>query len=346
MTHDEVDKYLKESMFIGNLIGEDMLSDSRVALLDNPQFDTDTISMHYDRSNLVNHGSGQFMLYPFVTETKISRKCIKINRHPPKPIYFSPHSHDFIEMNYMYAGSCINEVEDKKIHMKEGDFLIMDTKATHYLPEMDDENILINVIMVPKYLTRVLNSSLPENSEISSFFYDCIYGLSKQPNYMHFSAGDNTALRFTAIELLREYFSPESVNSDILLSSHFNNMLLLLDRILVEEHEKVTTAYKPNSKSSQIVNYIKNNCAECTLESVSKHFGYSSNYIQKLLKRHIGKSFLDLRNEFRLEIIDYLINTTDKPVRIIAEEHGFANITYFYRVYKDFFGKLPRGEIT
>lgn len=67
-------------------------------------------------------------------------------------------------------------------------------------------------------------------------------------------------------------------------------------------------------------------------------------WVSSLLTEHLGISFVRLRNEFRLERVEELLRATELPVQTIAEQNGFFNQSHFYRLYKEYFGRLPRQE--
>ena len=56
----------------------------------------------------------------------------------------------------------------------------------------------------------------------------------------------------------------------------------------------------------------------------------------------MGKGVIELRNEFRLNLVERKLHASNRSVRSIAEECGFSNMTQFYRLYKRTFGRMPR----
>jgi transcriptional regulator GlxA family with amidase domain len=61
-----------------------------------------------------------------------------------------------------------------------------------------------------------------------------------------------------------------------------------------------------------------------------------------MLAHDTGKSFMQIRNEFRLNNIELMLNTTRLSVKELADEYGFTNTTHFYKLYKEHFKKYPR----
>jgi AraC-like DNA-binding protein len=272
------------------------------------------------------------------------RKYVLVSKH--HRIYDIPitHSHDFVEINYMYSGSCHNIVNDRDLHMRKGDLLIMDTRVSHHVEPLTKDDTLVNILIIPQYAKRVIEELLPDNSDIASFIINTIYNFTRQPNFMFFQLSDCETLSEAMLNFFREYYSTESPNADALLSCYLKEILLLLDREYRDHPGNVFAEYKPNSTVAQVINYISKNCIDCSLDGTAKHFGYSSNYICKLLAKEADSGLIDLRNEFRLNLIEYKLHTTTDSVKKIAEAHGFSNPTYFYKLYKEYFGHMPREQ--
>lgn len=61
-------------------------------------------------------------------------------------------------------------------------------------------------------------------------------------------------------------------------------------------------AYRNDSEyATRIMNYIVDHYADCTLESISQHLHFSTQYCSKLIKSTIGMSFSALLSEVRIQ---------------------------------------------
>lgn len=58
-----------------------------------------------------------------------------------------PHQHDYIELCYLWSGSCGQTIEGKKIVTGEGDVCIFDTQAVHSIEPGGENDILVNILM-------------------------------------------------------------------------------------------------------------------------------------------------------------------------------------------------------
>lgn len=72
--------------------------------------------------------------------------------------------------------------------------------------------------------------------------------------------------------------------------------------------------------------------------------GKSKEHLFRSLKHYFGVPAGRWVNEHRLEYARRLIRTTDQPILNIVYEVGFNSESYFYRLYKGYFGLRPKED--
>lgn len=270
-------------------------------------------------------------------------KWLVVQRHS-RYIFWFEHSHSFVEINYMLSGECVNIVNGQKLHMQCGDFLIMAPGCRHEIEPLGENDLLINLILLPISAEMILEKTIPGRSEIAQFLIAALYSDSSKSNYVLLNTHGNEKIYNVVCDLLIEYYNQDQIAADVLVECLMHELFARLWRFNEQHPDMLTFAFKPNSKVAMIINFIKENSIACTRESVAKHFSYSPSRLSNILNETIGKGFVQLRNEFRLNIAENKLMSTNLPVRTIAEECGFTNVTHFYKVYKEYFGKLPRNQ--
>lgn len=269
------------------------------------------------------------------------KKWLLILRHHRFDTIFD-HSHSYIEINYMYAGSCTNIVDGQEICMEAGDFLIMKPGTVHRVVWLGENDFLMNLILLPHDASSILNSTLFGTCDLSNFFVDAVYSQNSNTNYLFLKTRGVHPIQNTMTNLFCEYYEENEATEETTVGAYLRLVFALIWKECVLYPEKAVYAVKPNAASIKIVNYIHDNCAGCTREEVAARFGYSSSRISNLIKEYTGKSFLELRNEFRMALVEKRLSASSLTVKQAAEECGFTNMTQFYKVYRDHFGRLPR----
>jgi two-component system response regulator YesN len=90
------------------------------------------------------------------------------------------------------------------------------------------------------------------------------------------------------------------------------------------------------------VRYVNRNYTEpLSLKVLSCAFGISAPYLGRLFHGAVGKSFTTYLNELRLRRAEELLRYTSLPASEIAARIGYANVNYFYTLYKKYRGCYP-----
>ena len=76
-------------------------------------------------------------------------------------------------------------------------------------------------------------------------------------------------------------------------------------------------------------------------ETVAKHFGYHSYYLNRLLRQYDETTITQLIIRYRLQYAEACMVSTDMTIAEIAAEAGFPNISYFSRLFKEKVGVSP-----
>lgn len=78
-----------------------------------------------------------------------------------------------------------------------------------------------------------------------------------------------------------------------------------------------------------------------SLWDLSKHIGVTSHYVSQTLNAHIGKSFFDYVNHWRIKDAISQLSSTDETILVIAYDVGFNSRSSFYKSFKRETGKTP-----
>ena len=97
------------------------------------------------------------------------------------------------------------------------------------------------------------------------------------------------------------------------------------------------------AKLKEILGYISIHHNEAIVPSdAAGAAGFSTSHFMKFFKKHMGCTFTEYLNEYRLSVACTLLSTTDKSILEISYETGFTNLSYFNRLFKKKYGISPR----
>jgi two-component system response regulator YesN len=95
--------------------------------------------------------------------------------------------------------------------------------------------------------------------------------------------------------------------------------------------------YVPENEErfNRIISYIKSHYTEkVLLRDLAEKFCFNKNYICSLFKKYTGGTFSQYILKLRIDESKKLLESTNLPLRVIAEETGFSDNCYFNRVFK------------
>lgn len=258
----------------------------------------------------------------------------------PRFVATDEHRHPFIEIIYVYSGKCNQTINNKKIVLEEGEICILDTNVLHSIEPVSENDIIVNCIMSTEYIDNILISRLSGNDLLSSFFIRAIYQSKDFNNYIVFNSSNSDKIKLFMKDILCAYW-------DIIfcLDEVLNSYMILIFSELISIYSVDTNIQNystlNNTKISDIILFVQNNYKTATVISTAKHFHFHPDYLSKTVKKLTGKNFTDIVHEARLKRDCIILRNSDMSVTQIANEVGYENINFFYKIFKRYFNCTP-----
>lgn len=277
-------------------------------------------------------------------------KSISISKQPlHTQIPF--HDHDYIEMMFVLQGKGKAILKDFELELKENDLLIMGKGTFHQMAPVDSQTTIANIAIRNNYFTIHRLNHFSQNLKTSSFISSLLNENSHNENvFVHFPLGMESieAKKVLPIlyELIIEHYS-EDFESEMIIASFLDILFMRLLRF--QTQHKISNFENKNSQLMDYLIYIEKNYETITLEKMAEDFGFHPNYLSAQLKNLTGKSFINLVHLQRLNMAAYFLAHTSVSIDEISENVGYQSLSYFYKIFKKFFGKSPsayRKEIS
>ncbi|MBQ9327470.1 MAG: helix-turn-helix domain-containing protein [Solobacterium sp.] len=250
------------------------------------------------------------------------------------------HVHDWIELNYMYSGNCVQTINGREYRMKQGQCVLIDKDTPHEISFLREEDILYSIMIQPEYLNSSFFSRLSHDSIITEFFINAISEEKDHRNYIFFHSENSR--RFSAFmnELVCELIEPSYCSNDI-ANSLFN--LVLCELILCYSKYNEIRDRKMNTTSiSSVLIYIEDHFKTCTLSETADHFNLNPTYLSTLIKQKLNITFKDLVQKQKLYYATSLLKNTKLTIVEVAHEAGYENMNFFYRKFFNAYGCTPK----
>lgn len=265
-----------------------------------------------------------------------SGKLITIRPHT-RFIHFPKHTHDYVEVIYMYAGETTHIVNGKTINLKQGNLLFLNQSATHEILQAGRQDIAVNFIILPEFFTTPLSMIGEEPTPLRNFLIDCLCNQNSGAGYLYFDISNIKPIENLLENLLWILIQETSNKRKI---SQMTMALVLMQ--LLSHTEALESADPDDALVWQVLQYVERNYASGSFAELADLLHYDPSWLSRQIKQRTGKTYTQLVQEARLAQAAYLLCNTQKNVSDIAVSVGYENISYFHRIFAETYGKSPK----
>lgn len=250
------------------------------------------------------------------------------------------HIHSYIEINYVYSGTCPQVIDGTPVTLEKNQVLLIDTNCPHSIPALGENDIMISLVVQKEYLRGHIFSQFSKDSILSHFFINAINEQTNHDHYLLFHSENDRRIPLFFRELFCECYDPSINSSDIIMHLFYAIMAELIN--VYENDLTKETPFAEQTPIIPMIRYIEKNFRTCTQESVAEFFHISANYVSTLLKKNTGMTYIQLIQTKKLKYAADLLLNTNLPVTETANLAGYENVSFFYKKFQARFGCSPK----
>ncbi|MHC1681466.1 MAG: AraC family transcriptional regulator [Clostridiaceae bacterium] len=296
---------------------------------------------HFENRTKIEVNNEKFLFFDTFRKYPEKDFVIQVQERFNGKIQHPAHVHNHVEMQYVYSGSCVQIIDNKRITLKKGDLIILDKNVPHS-HETDDENdIVINILMRPKFFEESFLGNFSENELFGQFLSEFISLNQEHNHYMRFFTEGDLGIKQCIQNILCETFDFRDCSLNIIK----NYIFILFSYISRRSEFDCNFTFKCKDHVIQVIDiikYIEANYAEGSLVKMANEFGFNADYLGKVIKKVTGRSFKEWVHIQRLYKSVTLLTRTKKNIGDIALEIGYSNISYFYSKFTKMYGLSPQ----
>jgi AraC-type DNA-binding domain-containing proteins len=256
--------------------------------------------------------------------------------HGFQTVYFPPHRHDFIEMEFTLSGSGREIINGIEYELKSGSITVL--LPWHIHETIPDKINPLELYKCSFGTEFFLNSNTPF-FELS----DIVFKNLSLPPITQLDAPAFEKLKSLFAEIQQEY-SDLNLWKDTLIKAKVSEILIYFDRCrnLAQDTVALSSSVPKKLNIWKVIEYIHASFnRDITLVDISEKFHYSSSYLNKLLKGNIGLSFDEILQEVRIRNACAMLTYPLLSVNKIAMAIGYHSQEAFYRAFKSVKGTSP-----
>ncbi len=252
------------------------------------------------------------------------------------------HRQEFFFFNFAYQGdyNAFSYISNNRITIREGECYIGQPYAGYAIHDKsEEEKVIVGVLIRTDAFFQTFFHVLSADRHLFEFFLTPQMDTFSE-EYIRLAFRDLFSVRRLLELMIVEYANQKEDTQEIL-----RPLTLALLMQVAREYHAAQPANEKQTLAEQIVQYIGEHFADCSLQSIADYFGYHPNYLSGLLSRELGKSFSKILLEQRMERAVSLLKGTQLPIEEIASMLGYSNHSNFYKAFKEYFGLTPREYI-
>lgn len=243
---------------------------------------------------------------------------------------YPEHGHDYFELNYIYRGTLINNIDGREIYMSAGDLAVMNRNAHHSLIPRSDSCLLLNICIHKDFVKKMLHHSVRRRSILGSLFTG---KGSYSGNYIFYPLRQNRRFQVILSSILQIYSANrfrETPELEWLFLSLFAELSNTAD----------FSMKGPDEDSRRLISALRSD-GLLPLSEIAQKLGTKEDYITKCVKETYGRDVSDILREKRIKYAAELLSDKKMSLYLISEKCGYTNISVFSDDFKLFYGTSP-----
>jgi AraC-like DNA-binding protein/quercetin dioxygenase-like cupin family protein len=253
------------------------------------------------------------------------------------------HTHDFVELVYVLEGNAMHEMSGITYELRSGDVFVIEPNIYHSYKGADrSEAIVFNVLFRLDLLQRELHL-LKEIPSFLDFFYIAPFLRKTATFYPHLTVAGRYKLQFEAHlnSLLREMQDRDSAYR-LVIKTRFIECLVHLSRYYLVHDQPQAYSLTDEQWIQSIVSLVEHHYNQpFTLEQLSKLCGMSVPSFTVKFKTVTKKTFVEFKHDIQIREACRMIAESNRKILDIAQEAGFEDLSFFYKVFRKKMGMTP-----
>lgn len=260
---------------------------------------------------------------------------------------FEEHAHDFIELVYVVHGKGRHRINRDEYEVRPGDVFAIMPGESHAFPDVKEYSLeLVNCLFQRETIAPYLPAepgALLELSYIQPFYR----AAARMPRRLSLTSGESTEV-LTQLEDMICEGKEGGAGAQLIVSHLLINMLIRLSRIY-RMQQAPARPKKPLSVGHDILvrnicKYLEHNFHQkMTTAELAKRFSISPRHLHRVFRQETGKSITAALQHIRIERAKHMLTVTNRSVDAIATAVGFADTSFFNRLFTRLVGCSPSG---
>ncbi len=251
------------------------------------------------------------------------------------------HTHDYLELAYIVSGEFSQKILGKIITFREGELCLIDKNCLHQDILDKSPSTILFFGIANSMFDDIMNSHVAEK-RITAFLHSALMKQKNLQQYLHFRPHDDARsdMEASLTQLLLELIRHD------LASPHICRGLLMRIFHMLSTRYDFSLSRELRQKMNwilfeEITSYIQQHVKNISIQELSEHFHFQEDYFNRLIKSKTGLTYTSYLQNLRLLKAKELLLHTKQSIDAIAEEVGYQNKGYFYKIFVEKYHITP-----
>ncbi|MDD3279703.1 MAG: AraC family transcriptional regulator [Lachnospiraceae bacterium] len=254
-------------------------------------------------------------------------------------IYYNLHRE--LEFIQVIKGELCLYIDEKQIHLAEGEIGIINTGRMHHGYAANDAVCEVRVYIFD--VLQLISQNLLSNGRL-------LTALTQEELWLPSQVTTETAIYSQLTKLLEQmavYWHTSPAAYELKLKSLLFDLLFLFlghESLLTREREWGTTkSREKREKLLTLVDFLETHCQEeLSLPLMADVLCMGKDSFYKFMISMTGAAPMTFLRQFRLEKSARLLASTNLSVTEVCFQTGFSNVSYFIKCFRERYGCTPR----
>lgn len=250
------------------------------------------------------------------------------------------HTHTYIEIVYLFNGTCINHSGNQTLQLEAGDFLILAPNTLHAISSFNPDCRFVNLMIRTSIFENTFFKSFSEYDILYKFFHTVLFEY-KINSYILFHTQNDPFMKSIILQLLNETEHNHSYQEKMKIS-----LMQILFTQISNRHTDNVVVFNDgindlNHDVTLILSYMQYHYQSLSLAKLSAFFGYSERQLTRILIKYTGENYRENINHIKMRKAKQLLDETDMSIEIITGILGYSTPYGFRKTFKAEYGITP-----